>query len=185
MNPQVYLIVPADFGPERLAASLPRALALPGAAALLLPRGSRSDEDYAEIVVAVSAEAQPRDIAVLIEGPPPLVRALGVDGLHLNGGTVAAVREAVSALKPDFIVGAGGIRSRHEAMQKGDAGVDYILFGPLSGPISAADRELARWWAETMEVPSVLCDPEAASLSATTEGCEFVGLNIAALEPAP
>jgi thiamine-phosphate pyrophosphorylase len=62
-------------------------------------------------------------------------------------------------------------------MQKGEEGIDYILFGPLSGPISPSERELARWWAETMEVPSVLSDPEADLENFAAEGCEFIGLN--------
>jgi thiamine-phosphate pyrophosphorylase len=104
--------------------------------------------------------------------------------LHVTG-PLAAVREAVAALKPEFIVGAGGIRSRHDAMEKAETGIDYILFGPLSGPISPAERELARWWAETMEVPCVLSDPEATLSSYDAEGCEFIGLSAFAGAPVP
>jgi thiamine-phosphate pyrophosphorylase len=104
---------------------------------------------------------------------------LGADGLHVSG-SVAAVRDAVARLKPDLIVGAGDIRSRHDAMQKGEAGADYILFGPLSGHIDAAQRELAEWWAETMEVPCVLADPSAATPVASR--CEFKGIGLIAGE---
>ena len=36
---------------------------------------------------------------------------------------------------------------------------------------------MAGWWAETMEVPSVLSDPEAMSETASDEGCEFMALS--------
>jgi thiamine-phosphate pyrophosphorylase len=130
----------------------------------------------------VASDARAAGAAVLIEGEPATVRALKADGLHVAGG-IAAVRAAVEALKPDFIVGAGDVRSRHDAMQKAEAGIDYILFGPLSGPISPTERELARWWAETMEIPSVLSDPEADLDRFDAEGCEFLGLNAFAGAP--
>jgi thiamine-phosphate pyrophosphorylase len=150
--------------------------------ALLLPRGTLSDADYAALVGAVVGEAQAVGTAVLIEGPPALVRELGADGLHVSGG-IGAVREAVKALKPDLIVGVGDVRSRHDGMEKAELGIDYILFGPFSGTISPAEREMARWWAETMQIPSVLSDPEATPDAFDAEGCEFIGLGLTAMEP--
>ncbi len=61
-------------------------------------------------------------------------------------------------------------------MSKGEIGPDYIFFGPLSGPRDPEQREMARWWAEIMEVPSVLSDPSATADSATAEGSEFIAL---------
>jgi thiamine-phosphate pyrophosphorylase len=182
MTPDIYLIAPADAEPEALRRQLTSTVGRARVAALLLPRGTRAEGDYRALVKAVVPDAQAADIAVLIEGEPGLVRTLKADGLHVNG-PLAAVREAVEALKPDLIVGAGGVRTRDEAMQKAEAGVDYILFGPLSGPISAAERDLARWWAETMEVPSVLSDPEADPTSYDAAGCEFIGLSVFAGAP--
>lgn len=180
MNTQIYLIAPPDAEPEGLSEALERALRTPGVAALLLPRGTRGDNAYKDFVKAVAPAAQAAGAAVLIEGEPGLVRTLDVDGLHVTGD-IAAVREAVSALKPRHIVGVGDVHSRHDAMEKGELEIDYILFGPLSGHIRAADRELARWWAETMEIPGVLSDPAASVASFDAEGCEFVGLGIGAV----
>ena len=93
------------------------------------------------------------------------------------------MREAVEALKPDMIVGIGDVRSRHDAMQKAELGIDYVLFGALAGPVVTEQRELARWWAQTMEIPSVFSDPEATPQTYEDEGCEFVGIGTAAWEP--
>jgi thiamine-phosphate pyrophosphorylase len=176
MNTGIYVIAPGEVGPELLRQQLATIRDATRIAALLLLRGTLAEAEYRALVGMAAPDAQAAGTAVLIEGTPALVRELGVDGLHVSG-PLAAVREAVEGLKPDFIVGAGGIRSRHEAMQKGEAGIDYILFGPLSGPISPAERDLARWWAETMEVPSVLSDPEANLGRYDAEGCEFIGLS--------
>ena len=183
MTAQIYLIAPADADPAGFAAALRDTLARSPVAALLLPRGARPERAYKEFVKEVAPIAHAAGAAVLIEGEPGLVRTLGADGLHVTGGA-GAVREAIAALKPDLIVGAGDVHSRHDAMQKGELGVDYILFGPLSGAIGPEQREMARWWAETLEIPGVLSDPQATADHYDAEGCEFIGLGAAAMEQA-
>jgi thiamine-phosphate pyrophosphorylase len=170
MTAQIFLVAPADTDAKACIAKLDEALAAAPVAAMLIPRGQRSEGSYKTLVKSVVGRAQGAGVAVLIEGDPGLVRMLGADGLHVEG-SVADVKAATSALKPDYIVGAGSIASRHDAMSKGELGPDYIFFGPLSGPRDPEQREMARWWAEIMEVPSVLSDP-----AATAEGGEFIGL---------
>ena len=183
MSAELVLIAPPDAPADRLSAALSAALDRGPVSALLLPRGRRSENDYKSLVKTVTPLAQARGTAVLVEGDPGLVRKLGVDGLHVPLG-VNAVREAVEALKPDFIVGVGDVRSRHDAMQKGELDIDYILFGPLSGPMDETARELARWWAETMQVPSIFSDPEADPAALDGAGCDFVALPLVLPETA-
>ncbi|WP_417310105.1 thiamine phosphate synthase [Devosia sp.] len=172
---ELFLIAPADAAPEPVIAAL-EAMDEP-AAALLLPRGSRTDRDYEMLVAKVTPVAQAAGTAVLIEAPPSVAKRLGVDGVHVDGD-LEAVRSAVSALKPEMIVGAAESRTRHDAMQKGELDIDYILFGPLSGAISDGAREMAQWWAQTMQIPSVLADPEATLDDHDALGCEFIGLGL-------
>ncbi|MGN0112492.1 MAG: thiamine phosphate synthase, partial [Cellulosimicrobium funkei] len=58
---------------------------------------------------------------------------VGADGVHVTEGGIKAIRAAVSALKPDGIVGVGNVRTRHDAMSFGELDVDYVMFGPLGG----------------------------------------------------
>jgi thiamine-phosphate pyrophosphorylase len=183
MTTEIYLIAPGDADVGTLQSALSAALSSNPVAALLVPRGERSERDYKELVKAIRPAAQGAGAAVLIEGEPGLVRLVGADGLHVTGG-IGAVSAAIEALKPDFIVGAGDVRSRDDAMRKGEAGVDYILFGPLSGPLAPAHRDLAQWWSETMEVPGVLSDPEATAETFDAGSCEFIGLTLAVPEVA-
>ncbi len=175
MTAQIFLVLPAEGDITACMSKLDEALAATTIAALLVPRGQRSEGNYKALVKAIAGRAQGAGVAVLIQGDPGLVRTLGADGLHVEGG-VNEVKAATSALKPDFIVGAGRIASRHDAMSKGELDPDYIFFGPITGPRDPEQREMARWWAELMEVPSVLSDPAATPESATAEGSEFIGL---------
>ncbi len=61
-------------------------------------------------------------------------------------------------------------------MLKGEAGVDYILFGPLSGSISAPEREMAHGGPRPWRSPSVLSDPEAGPANYDAGDCESIGL---------
>jgi thiamine-phosphate pyrophosphorylase len=95
--------------------------------------------------------------ALLLDGHPDLVARGGADGAHLD--RVTALREALPGLKPDWIAGAGGLVTRHEAMEAGEAGADYVLFGEPDGrgqrPSREAIRERVQWWAELFEPPCV------------------------------
>ena len=175
---QVFLIAPADADPAGFATALAPVLAATDVSALLLPRGAHAENAYKALVKSVVPVAQANNCAVLIEGEPGWVRLLGADGLHV-AGPLAAVKQAVAALKPQMIVGATADASRHDAMTKGELDVDYIFFGPLSGSMSADMRDMAQWWAETMQIPAVISDPE--TLAPSSEGCEFVAAALAAI----
>jgi thiamine-phosphate pyrophosphorylase len=172
MSAELYLIAPPDAEATAFGALLRPVLALNLVRALLLPRGGRAEPEYRHFVTEIAPIAQEAGCAVLIEGEPRLARALGVDGVHVEG-SLAELRAAIAALKPDLIVGTGGVMSRHDAMTRGELDPDYIMFGPLSGAIGPAAREMAGWWAQAMVVPSVLSDPEATAATANAEGCEF------------
>lgn len=175
MPTQIMLIAPADADAASFAPMLDAALGATPIAALLLPRGTRSEGAYKALVKAVAPKAQKAGAAVLIEGEPGLVRTLGVDGLHVSSGS-SAVRAAIDALQPDYIVGAANLASRHDAMSQGELAPDYVFFGPLSGTRDPEQREMARWWSELMTVPAVLSDPAAVGEAASPEGCEFIAL---------
>lgn len=173
MNAQIFLIAPADADAAGFPARLSPVLDAADVSALLLPRGTQAENAYKSLVKAVLPHAQARNCAVLIEGEPGWVRLLGADGLHVSG-PVADLRHALGVLKPDMIVGAAGIDSRHDAMAKGELEVDYIFFGPLSGSTDAAIIDMAQWWAETMEIPSVISLPQAEAPDAGD--CEFLAV---------
>jgi thiamine-phosphate pyrophosphorylase len=163
MTPDLYLVAPDDADAAGFPALLQRALAAAPAGALLMPMGDRTEADYRALVAAVLPVAQKAGCAVLLDNRPDLVKPLNADGVHVTGGA-KAVSEAVALLKPDFIVGAGEIGSRHEAMVRGELDIDYLLFGDRED-----GAEMARWWSETFEIPAVykaasMDDPELKAM---------------------
>jgi len=95
---------------------------------------------------------------VVIERHVGLAERLGLDGVHLLDGA-RSVRAARKALGPDGIVGAFCGVLRHDGMSAGEAGADYVAFGPVTptglGDGSFAETELFAWWSEMIEVPVV------------------------------
>lgn len=176
---QIYLIadVSANLG-ERLAAALD---AVPVATVLLAPAaGARLEA--ASIKPHVEA-IQARGIAALVAGDATLARTVRADGVHLSAGPDLAARyaEAREILGTRYIIGAEGGISRHEAMELGEAGVDYIAFGrPDPGPIDDATLDLVDWWSEIFEVPCVgfaATTPDDARALAEA-GAEFVAVHL-------
>jgi thiamine-phosphate pyrophosphorylase len=59
----------------------------------------------------------------------------------------------------DAIVGAFCGVSRHDGLNAGEAGADYVAFGPVGtsalGDGRVADPEIFSWWFEVVEVPVV------------------------------
>jgi len=155
---RLYLVSPPRFQPDAFARALAEALEAADAACLLVSLEGADEALWGEALAAVLPVAQQRDVAVLLDGRPDLVRPLWADGAHLGTG-VKDLRAALAALKPGLILGAGGLGTRHEAMEAAEAGVDYVAFGAPHGRQDAPDAEdlveRVAWWAEVFEVPQV------------------------------
>ncbi|SMQ73029.1 thiamine-phosphate pyrophosphorylase [Devosia lucknowensis] len=177
MAPQLYLITPEAPNPEQFPRQLMGVLSGPEVAALLIRRGALDDAGYAAMAERIVQIGQAAGAAVLIEDDVEMARTLGADGVHVTSGGVKAIRAAVAALKPDGIVGAGNVRTRHDAMSFGELDVDYLMFGPLGGATDPQAAELAQWWAETFEVPAIYSDPAADQALVTSTPAEFLALS--------
>ena len=68
-----------------------------------------------------------RGAALMVEAMPEMVARTAADGAHVpNLGGLSA---ALKIRKPGRIVGAGGLKTRHDAMVAGEMGADYVMFG--------------------------------------------------------
>jgi thiamine-phosphate pyrophosphorylase len=118
------------------------------------PEGA-GDAAVADLARPLIAAAQSRDIAALLGGRPALAKALGADGVHLDGAGMSSdallrlYREARKTLPEDAILGALCPPERHAAMELAEAGADYVGF---AGP---AATELIAWWGEMMTTPCI------------------------------
>ncbi len=168
-RPQIYLITPPDFDlgsfPNRLASVLDAE----EIACIRLALAGGDEDRIGRAADAVRLIAHERDVAVVIETHLKLAERHGLDGVHLSDGA-RSVREARKALGADAIVGAFCGTSRHEGMNAGEAGADYVAFGPVGetalGTGARAERDLFAWWSEMIEVPVVAEGGLTASLAA-------------------
>jgi thiamine-phosphate pyrophosphorylase len=177
--PRLYLVTPQVGDAAVLSPDLDAALDAGDVAAVLLRLEAADERTLINRTKAIAAIVQRRDVALLLDGRDDLVARAGADGVHLTG--VEALTAALPTVKPARIAGAGGLRSRHDAMVAGEAGTDYVMFGEPdsrgSRPSLAAVLERVAWWAELLEVP---CIGYAGSLDEVAPlakaGADFVAL---------
>jgi thiamine-phosphate pyrophosphorylase len=190
---EICLQVEASEGaPQRLEAVLAAA-----AIACVIVEG-RNRADVQMLVIL----AQKRNIAALVVEDAAMAKAVGADGLHLKPGENLLDRylAARKTLGGEAMIGGDVGASRHDAMELGEAGADYVAFAAdgdnaasspsdvdveddaidLDTPQSQLER--AAWWAETFEVPCVALDVADADDAADLAGlnCDFVSIRLVA-----
>lgn len=157
-RPQIYLITPPDFDPEDFAPRLAQVLDAHEIACLRLAMAGSDADRIGRAADTLREISHQRDVAIVIDTHLKLVERHGLDGVHLRDGA-RNVRAARKALGPDAIVGAFCGTSRHDGMNAGEAGADYIAFGPVGdtplGTGQIAERDLFAWWSEMIELPVV------------------------------
>ena len=175
--PRLYLATPDVDDPSQLAAALPRLLAAADIAAVLVRLRETDQRTMISRVKALAPAVQDGGAALLIDGHAELVARAGADGAHLTG--IAAMEDALPSLKPDRIIGIGGLATRHDSMAAGELGADYVLFGEPDArgerPSPEAIAERLQWWAELFEPPCVgfaVSREEAAEFAAA--GADFL-----------
>ncbi|MCA3628318.1 MAG: thiamine phosphate synthase [Methylobacterium sp.] len=181
MVPQFMLLAPEidDPAPYR-----PRfeALASTGALAVaLLSVAAESEAALKRKLEILAKPLQEANIACLIAPPKDLrlVARLGLDGVQAQASDDLA--GLVEALKPGRILGVGGLRSRHEAMEAGEKDIDYVMFGEPRAdgfvPPLAQTIERAEWWATIFNVPCVAYAPALDAVAPlTATGTEFIAV---------
>ena len=184
MNPQravprLYLITPALDDTASFMSALDAALGAGDVAAVLLRLADADERSLTNRAKAVAAAVQRRDIALLLDGRSEFVGRAGADGAHISG--IEAFAAALPSLKPDRITGAGGLRSRHDAMLAGETGADYVMFGDPDRrghrPSFDTIEERLKWWAELVEIPCVGYAENAGEVRPLAQaGADFIAL---------
>lgn len=157
-RPQITLITPPVLDLDIFPTVLARVMDGVDIACLRLSLASKDPDDIGRAADAARVVAHARDVAIVIENHALFVERHGLDGIHLTDGsrTIRALRKELGA---DAIVGSFCGISRHEGMSAGEAGADYIAFGPIGdtglGLGTQAPRDLFEWWSEMIEVPVI------------------------------
>jgi thiamine-phosphate pyrophosphorylase len=172
-----YLIIAADRSAatrERLEAALAAA-----DVACVLVTPAAGEPLTAEAAKPLVDAAQARGVAALLEGNAQLARTLRADGVHLSAAEAGGYGEARDILGTRYMIGLDAGASRHEAMEAGEAGADYVAFTAADADDGLGELiERLEWWSEIFEVPCVAFGArnadEAAALAAA--GADFVAV---------
>jgi thiamine-phosphate pyrophosphorylase len=177
------LVTPPDYAADAFASDLAAALSGGDVASLIVtaPRGGESEfQKAAEALVPI---AQARGVAALIHNETRIAARSRADGIHIDTGTtdLSATRQSLRG----GIVGAGGVESRHDALECGEADPDYVFFGRLHGDDGAGifpkALALAAWWSSVTVIPAIVSGGrDIASIDeAAQNGIAFVALSAA------
>ncbi|KUL93976.1 hypothetical protein DK26_19790 [Bosea sp. WAO] len=177
---RLMLVTPPVLDPGAISFRLMQAFAGGDVAAVLLRLAPGDERSLTERVKALAPAVQAQNVALVVEASAQVASRGGADGVHITEG-IEAIAEARSSLRQERIIGVGGLRARHDAMDAGEAGVDYVMFGEPrpdgSLPPLPAVIERASWWAEIFETPCIAYAPDAESVPALVEtGAEFLAL---------
>lgn len=180
-KPQIHLVTPPVDDPAAFRPRLADAVRQAKPASVHLRLAAGDAQTAKRHIQALAAMVQDAGAALLIDPPGDLrdVARAGADGVHV--ADPAALAAALKDLKPERIVGAGGLRSRDAAMAAGEDGADYVMFGEPrpDGSLPPLHQVVERcaWWAEVFNVPCIgyAPAPDAVRPLAAT-GAEFVAL---------
>ena len=156
--PQIYLITPPVIELSRFPAQLASLLDAVDVACVRLSLSATEEDDISRAADLLRETCHARDIPLVLDTHIRLVEKLGLDGAHLNDGA-RSVRYARKERGADVVIGAACGASRHEGMNAGESGADYIAMGPLSdtglGDGALAALEDFEWWSQMIELPLV------------------------------
>lgn len=157
-----------------------------GDVAAVILRLAPADERALTALVKRAAPAVQAHEAALVVACPGFAGDLvsvatrgGADGVHVD--KPAGLKDLRERLREGRILGTGGFETRHAAMDAGEGGADYLMFGGFYPDGEAPDpegvRERAAWWAEIFETPCIAIATAAEDVAALAgTGAEFVGL---------
>ena len=157
-KPQLYLITPPEFELSTFPEDLARVLDTHQIACVRLDLATRNEDTVARAADALREITHARDIALVLSDHSILAERLGLDGVHLSDAA-RSVRDTRKLLGDEAIVGSFCGTSRHDGMSAGEAGADYVCFGPVTasslGDGTSVDQDVFEWWSEVIEVPVV------------------------------
>ncbi len=135
-------------------------------------------QNYAEPLVEI---AQQNGVASIIHDQSRIAGRLKADGLQLGQDPVA-LEEAIEKYHPAMMVGAGNVKTRHNALVLGEMQPDYLMFGAPGGDTRAEPNpknlDLGACWSSMVEIPCIVLGGRDADSVVTVAqtGAEFAAL---------
>ena len=150
-------------------------------AGILLYREKADERQFETFCKSVAQKLSDGQAAILIADDTKLVGRAGADGVVLIQDR-NSLEHVIARFSPHKIVGCGGIRDRHNALEAGEKKPDFVFFGTPGGDIKpephSKNLALASWWSEMIEIPCICLagtDVEGIVEVAAT-GADFVAI---------
>ncbi|MDX8502915.1 thiamine phosphate synthase [Mesorhizobium sp. VK4C] len=153
-------------------------------ASLILPENGMDDATFQAFAEKIVPIAQAAGIAVIVAGDSRIAGRVHADGIHVEVNR-QELAETIERLADKMMVGAGGAKTRDDALELGEERPDYMFFGrfgydnkPEPHP---RNLSLGQWWAQMIQIPCiVMAGSDLASVeTVAATGAEFVALSSA------
>ncbi|RWB54194.1 thiamine phosphate synthase [Mesorhizobium sp.] len=177
---RIVLIAPPHATAEQICAAFEGG----DVASLILPDNGMDDAAFQAFAEKIVPVAQGAGIAVIIAGDSRIAGRVHADGIHVEANR-RELAETIERLADKMMVGAGGAKTRDDALELGEERPDYMFFGrfgydnkPEPHP---RNLSLGEWWAQMIQIPCiVMAGSELASVeTVAATGAEFVALSSA------
>lgn len=148
-------------------------------ASVIIYSGGAAPHEFEAYCNVVTSTLQSLECAVLIADDSQVFGRSGADGLFVEKEK-PKLEEIIARFSPQNIVGCGGVKARHNALEIGEAKPDFVFFGKLGGDIKPEAHPkniaLAEWWAPLVEVPGVVMGGNSLDsiIAASQTGIDFV-----------
>lgn len=181
---RLVLIAPDIADDDAFAAAIADALSGGDVASLILPAHGLAETAFQARCKRIVPMAQEKGVAVMIVDDTRTAGRVHADGVHLENAR-ATMAETAERFDDKLMLGVGGAKTRHDALELGEARPDYIFFGRIGYDTQpeAHHRNLAlgEWWAEMVTLPCIVMGGAAiesvAAVAATR--ADFVALSAA------
>jgi len=181
---RIVLISPAGETPDSFADRFSAAISGGDIASIILPANGMDEASFQAFAERIVPIAQAAGIAAIIVDDTRIAGRVKADGIHIEGGK-AALAEAVEGFQAKMAVGAGGVKTRDDALELGEERPDYVFFGRFGYDNKPEPHQrnlsLGSWWAEMIEIPGIVmagADLSSVETVAAT-GTDFVALSAA------
>ncbi len=181
---RIVLISPAGETADGFAARFAAAISGGDIASIILPANGMDEASFQAFAERIVPIAQEAGIAAIVVDDTRIAGRVKADGIHIEGGK-DVLAEAVERFQQSIAVGAGGVKTRDDALELGEERPDYVFFGRFGydNQPEAHQRNLSLggWWAEMIEIPGVvLAGSDLSSVeTVAATGVDFVALSSA------
>jgi thiamine-phosphate pyrophosphorylase len=178
---RIVLIAPPGAAPD-FERRLGEAVAAGDVASVILPPYAMAEAAFQSFAERAVPLVQDKGVAAIVVGDSRIAARVRADGIHVEGGK-EALADMIDRMQDKIMVGAGGAKSRDDALELGEQRPDYLFFGRFGYDTQPEPHRrnltLGSWWAEVIEIPCIVLAGNVIEsvVAVAATGAEFVGLS--------